>query len=99
MALPAKTNCEQIVRATVVLHNYLQKEEANLPLRYGRYCPTACADYVDQDGMFHYGQWHDAAGGALYSVRRSDGNNASHITRSLRDRLANYFSSEQGEIP
>lgn len=48
--------------------------------------------------MFHYEQWRDAAGGALHSVGRSGGNNSSHITKSLRDRLANYLSSEQGEI-
>lgn len=62
-------NCEAIVKATIVLHNFLQKGEEDLPVSSRRYCPTGFTDYVDKNGAFHYGTW------------RKEVDSLQHITR------------------
>lgn len=36
--------CEDIVQACVVLHNYLQKQEEDIPVSARKYCPTGFVD-------------------------------------------------------
>lgn len=42
--------CDLIVQATVVLHNYLQNREVDIPISERRYCPMGYADFVDLEG-------------------------------------------------
>ncbi|XP_030762705.1 protein ALP1-like isoform X2 [Sitophilus oryzae] len=59
--------CELIAQATVVLHNFLQKSELDIPPNERRYCPTGFVDYLDRDGNIHEGLWRNE--GASLSCR------------------------------
>lgn len=63
-----------------------------------RYCPTGFADYVDENGIFHYGEWRKTLG-ALKGTRRTGSNHPSNNVRQLREELMTYFNSECGEVP
>ena len=78
---------EVIVQATVVLHNYLQSTEKDLPRAERRYCPTGFGDYVDSNGILHRGTWRED-GYTLRSVNRVGSNNATRCAKMQRDRLA-----------
>lgn len=90
--------CELIVQATVVLHNYLQSSEKNYPSSEKRYCPTGYGDYVDCKGILYPGTWRED-GQTLISVNRVGSNNATGCAKIQRDRLADYFTSQEGWLP
>lgn len=92
-------NCENIIKACVVLHNYVQKGEEDLPISERRYCPTGFVDWVDDNGEIHNGQWRSVPSGNLRSVGRSGSNNAPKTVQQLRDTLAEYLISPAGALP
>lgn len=53
--------CQAIIQAAVVLHNFLQISEADLPPSEKRYCPTGFADYIDNEGHWQDGLWRGEA--------------------------------------
>lgn len=86
---------EQIVKAAVVLHNYLQKSERDMPVDERKYCPTGYADYLDSKGQVHDGQWRRDSR-SLQSVKRVGSNNPSIGVQNLRTILTEYFQSDAG---
>lgn len=90
--------CEVIVQATVVLHNYLQNSEKDIPISQRKYCPTGFGDYIDEEGQVHLGSWREE-GHNLKSVNKMGGNNATNLAKKYRDVLAEYFISREGWVP
>lgn len=89
-------NCDIIVLACVVLHNFLMVNDHKR-----LYCPANYVDREGNDGVVHEGEWR--------SQLRADGCNplrsyTTHIRRStesaieLRNKLADYFINE-GAVP
>ncbi|KAG5887228.1 hypothetical protein JTB14_010809 [Gonioctena quinquepunctata] len=70
--------CESIVQATVVLHNFVQMKELEIPEEERRYCPTGYAD-PSQKGSRRRNN--------LRSVGRVGSNNSKRKNRELRDTL------------
>lgn len=48
---------ELIVQATIVLHNFLQSSEMDISLAVRKYCPSGFADFYDENGDIHEGEW------------------------------------------
>lgn len=88
---------ELIVQATIVLHNFLQNGEHDLPPEDRKYCPTGYVDYYDENGELHEGSWR-LEGNNLNSVRRLGANNATNRAKSNRDKLADFFVSKEGWV-
>lgn len=42
---------------TVVLHNYIQHGEQDIPVNERRYCPAGFADWYDENKTVHLGRW------------------------------------------
>ncbi|KAJ8940260.1 hypothetical protein NQ314_010772 [Rhamnusium bicolor] len=72
----ADITCEQITKACVVMHNYIQISEGELPVSQSEYCPTGTTDYVDENGVLRPGSWRDE-NISLQSVNEVGSNNAS----------------------
>lgn len=77
--------CNKVVMACVVLHNYIQKGEEDIPLKDRKYCPTGFVDSLNNLDN-------------LRSVGRVGANNFSNSTKDLRDSLSEYFVSQQGAL-
>lgn len=54
--------CEKFVKASVVLHNFLQKSEMEIALEDRRYCPTGFTDILNEHGVLQLGTWRDGKG-------------------------------------
>ncbi|KAJ8969040.1 hypothetical protein NQ314_001940 [Rhamnusium bicolor] len=91
-------NCKKFVMATIVLHNFLQKCEADIPLAERRYCPTGYADHLDENGTLRAGQWRNLPEN-LPSVGRLGSNNPKKNVQKMRDNLAEYLVSKEGCVP
>lgn len=89
--------CFKIVLACVVLHNYIQKGEEDIPLSERQYCPTGYTDHLGENGELRLGACSVADN--LESVGRIGTNNASRIVQLGRDSLAQYFISPSGAVP
>ncbi|XP_030763193.1 protein ALP1-like [Sitophilus oryzae] len=90
--------CEHIIHATIVLHNFLQQTEEDIPPEDRHYCPTGFSDWIDLKGDLHDGTWREEGQG-LRSVGRLGSNNASNLAKDQRDLLAEYFVSIEGWVP
>ncbi|KAJ8946599.1 hypothetical protein NQ314_008854 [Rhamnusium bicolor] len=75
------------LHAIVCLHNDVKKENGEL------YCP---ANYADTETR--YGDWRTETN-ELSSVGRLSINNATRATYGVREMLANYFITKDGEVP
>lgn len=83
---------ETIVQACVVLHNYLQSSESDLPLADRKYCPTGYVEFCNFE-------MKNENNSNLRSVSRLGSRNSSNIAKAQRDKLADYFISNEGKIP
>jgi hypothetical protein len=85
-------NVDNIVKALVVLHNYCQveldKEKTNI------YCPPGFVDSGEEQN----GIWRQEAT-PLSSVGRMGANIARRQLYEMRNRLAEYLTSEAGSVP
>ncbi|XP_031329273.1 protein ALP1-like [Photinus pyralis] len=88
------STCEEIVKATVVLHNFILTEENGKKV----YLPNGYADYIDGEGTLHEGRWR-GTGQHLTGIGRIGTNNFSHRVGANRDLLADYFVSDAGSVP
>lgn len=84
-------NVDAFVKAAVVLHNFSMEE--NIKTGQSFYCPK---QFVDSDTT--QGTWRDEVD-PLNSVGRLAANRTSRNVYLVRDELARYFSSRQGEVP
>lgn len=92
-------NVEKIVKAAVVLHNYLKKTDV-LSTPENRYMPPHMLDYVDKEtGVIREGNWrHDVpADAALQKLVACK--NQGTFGQQVRDRFKNYFQTEAGRVP
>lgn len=78
--------CDEIVMACVVLHNYIQKGEEDIPIKDRKYCTTGFVDSLSEEHV------------NLTSVGRLGANHSSTSNKLLRDTLADYFTSDQGAV-
>lgn len=83
-----------ILMATVCLHNYLRKNDAN-----NNYCPPTYVDR-DENGIEIPGDWRNEGLGYLFGdVRNTGACRAVTVVYEVRDRLAHYFSTPAGQVP
>ncbi|KAJ8956139.1 hypothetical protein NQ314_006773 [Rhamnusium bicolor] len=90
--------CESIVKATIVLHNFLQKKEEDIPEEQRRYSPMGYADSFDENGRLILGMWREEEY-MLRSATRLGSNNATRRAQGARDKLASYLVSDVGSVP
>lgn len=90
--------CENIVLATIVLHNYLQTKERDITASQRKYCPVGLVDTEKENGEICNGKWRNM-GKSLKSVGRLGSNNYSTSIRDNRDMLMRYFISPVGAVP
>ncbi|KAJ8944359.1 hypothetical protein NQ314_009491 [Rhamnusium bicolor] len=90
--------CESIVKATIVLHNFLQKKEEDIPEEQSRYSPMGYADSFDENGRLILGMWREEEY-MLRSATRLGSNNATRSAQGARDKLASYLVSDVGSVP
>lgn len=76
-------NVEKIVKATVVLHNFLR-------LHNSLYCPESYADRFMNDGEIIPGEWRREIV-ELRTARQTPSNNASREAFNLRNVLCEYL--------
>ncbi|KAG5874352.1 hypothetical protein JTB14_022345 [Gonioctena quinquepunctata] len=81
--------CENIVQACVVLHNFVQRSDLEIPENERRYCPTGFA------AKSRFGMRKTD----LRSVRRVGSNNAKREYIELRNTLCEYVNSPKGSVP
>lgn len=89
--------CEDMTKAVVVLHNYLQASEEDIPETERGYCGMGMVDREDGEGNVVPGPWRQEA--ALPSVRRLGTNNSTREAQQNRNTLASYFMSDVGCLP
>ena len=92
---------DSIIWACVLLHNYLTNTVLAASDDKMRYIPPYFVDYEDQDGLLTEGGWRQitAADTGLQDVRQLSSNNASQYAFSVREKLRDYFISEEGSVP
>lgn len=88
--------CEKIIKACVILHNFIQTEEESVPLNQRHYCPPGYLDEEDTNGALIPGLWRKEQN--LSSIGRVGANNASRNDINSRDILMNYFNSNVGSV-
>lgn len=87
-----------VVLACCVLHNFLIIHEEKLPSSFRRYNPVNYCDREDYQGHICNGEWREE-GSSLHNVCYVSSNNHSRVAAKIRDKLAKYFLSPQGELP
>ncbi|KAJ8967937.1 hypothetical protein NQ317_000816 [Molorchus minor] len=90
--------CDNIIKATVVLHNFIKKSEIDIPEAERKYCTAGLMDHLDENGILEAGTWHNLPCN-LPSVGRLGSNNPSRSLQAKRNILAEYFISQEGCVP
>lgn len=80
-------NAEKIVKATVVLHNFIKRHD-------NTYCPQNYVDQYNGDNMIP-GLWRQEVASSLQGLNIRTSNNASVHALSLRNILMNYICGIQ----
>ena len=80
---------QDIVMACCVLHNYLRKETRN-------YISDSSVDQELTNGQVNAGTWRGDQ--SLLSLQQDQSRNPSQYAKHLRDQMAEYFVSSQGEV-
>lgn len=86
-------NSEQVVKAVVVLHNFLMTdiaEDENV------YCPPGYADHPDDSGKIHPGSWRvdDVESKALQPAFNNNARQLYQQTNDVQNQFARYFVRE-----
>ena len=87
---------DQIVQATVCLHNYLQLTNN------AHYVPQGFVDSEDSSGNITSGEWRTIVGNeenAMQPLRKIGSNNYSFTAKSVRENFSAYFNSREGSLP
>ncbi|XP_004523624.1 uncharacterized protein LOC101462749 [Ceratitis capitata] len=84
-------DCKSIVRAAVVLHNFIMVNDENQ-----KYCPPKFADWEDDNHSIKAGGWRYTAGKKIFSLRPAKWavRNHKQVAVDRRDFLAAYFESK-----
>lgn len=86
-----------IVKATLCLHNWLQKK-SNESRGKNQYCPPGLTDYVGEDGEIHEGRWRTEDMDGLRRLGQLGSNNHSGVAKDVRDRFGEFFMNS-GAVP
>lgn len=89
----------QIIKATLCLHNWLQKlsnESRGSSAR--QYCPPGLTDFVDEHGELHEGRWRSQDMDGLRQLGKLGSNNYSREAKNIRDRFGEFFMNS-GAVP
>lgn len=89
--------CERIIKACVILHNFLQSEEDSIPFGQRHYCPPGYIDEEDANGVIIPGSWRDSEPN-LRPIGKVASNNTSRVNIHSRNLLCDYFSSDVGSV-
>ncbi|KAJ8685828.1 hypothetical protein QAD02_021621 [Eretmocerus hayati] len=90
---------DNIVYASVILHNFLKIYENSLPPLERVYCPPTFTDVDLGNGVFQDGEWR-RDGGRLVGLRAAQNAlDASDRAAAMRDNLCRYFLTPAGEVP
>lgn len=86
---------ENVIKATVCLHNFLKTEIAD------QYCPSTLTDTILDNSDFVEGSWRQATQNdqSLTPVGRIGSNRSSKEAYEQRDRIADYLVSSEGSVP
>ena len=83
---------QDIVLATCILHNFLRREGR------AHYIGPGSVDQEMADGSVVQGDWRQDVL-ELDSVERDRQRNPTHYAKKVRNRLSDYFLTEEGEVP
>lgn len=90
---------DKIILATVCLHNFLKiRDEALVPARRV-YCPPTFTDWEDENGVVQPGRWRQMQNNCFQGIPAVPFQNAPDNAVALRNSLAEYFLTPQGEVP
>lgn len=89
--------CEKIIKACVVLHNFVQREEEDIPVSQRQYCPPGFVDHEESNGDVVLGLWRNETN-QLRSVGRMGANNATRKSQQNRDKLRDFLISPEGAL-
>lgn len=95
----APENVDRVIKATVVLHNFLISKEKHLRKKQKVYCPSGYADFTDSLGEYHYGLWNDEPDNALFNLQGTMARNSTEKAKQCRKLYMDYFWSEEGAVP
>lgn len=97
ICLDVKT-VDQIVISTVCLHNFLKTHDEKQSPEKRVYCPPYFVDSELEDGQVVEGMWRNEQM-QLQWLRPSNAHRASTNAMEIRDILADYFITSEGEVP
>ncbi|XP_018575296.1 protein ALP1-like [Anoplophora glabripennis] len=95
-SMPETVN--KIITACVCLHNFLKSKNDLLHIGDRLYCPNNFVDYEDVEGNIVPGEWRDEEYN-LRAVGASDAHRATTDSYRMRENLAEYFVTPDGEVP
>lgn len=89
-------NAEKIIKAVVVLHNFLMMTDPGASER--KYAPARSMDYVDSNGIIRDGSWRHFVppDSALRRVNKSTSMN--RYGKMVRDRMKDFFQTDAGSL-
>lgn len=91
---------DNVVMATVCLHNFIKSEEDHIQGNERVYCPPNFVDSEDTAGNFIPGEWRRYGDdNALTDIPPTSAHHATTIAYKQRDKLADYFLTTPGEVP
>ena len=86
-------NASNVIKSCVVLHNFLLEKEST-------YLTSGEIDFQDKEGRLISGSWRNEQNKeSLLSLGQASGNHSKVEARKMRDCLAKYFMSPEGEVP
>nr|XP_018672036.2 protein ALP1-like [Ciona intestinalis] len=88
----------QVVKATVVLHNWLQRKSLEKSVESRKYIGTYDVDY-EVNGELIEGAWREEESAVLPNIRdQKFHHHHSLYARQIRELLKDYFNSSQGQV-
>lgn len=89
---------DDIVKATVCLHNFLMVESEEKCPSEKLYCPPSLIDSENSDGTIEAGEWRLESSVGVNRIPPTRAHNATREAYQQRNVLASYFSTEQGKV-
>lgn len=92
------SSVDDIVKATVCLHNFLMVENEKKSPTKRLYCPPSYIDTERDDGTIEAGDWRLDSRNSLIPIPSARAHNASREAYHQRNVLASYFLTEHGKV-
>ncbi|XP_025995448.2 uncharacterized protein LOC105194390 [Solenopsis invicta] len=91
------TNCENVLKALVCLHNFIMYGEKQENMNNRQYCTTDLIVTEERDGSIREGQWRRHFSSHFAELGRLGANRADSVAKEMRNILKEYFISPVGE--